>query len=367
LIRASIASIALFLIVISAIAIFSGSAHEQSVQILSYSPGNAITYTGHGTPGSTVTLQVSSSITVPVSGGTYQLQFSDLNIPACSVTISAHPVKTISFGSKQWVEVPLIGGGYTPEITKGPLTPSGTTGSYTYNAGGGKYCVRVFGEAAAGVGSVVADVSVSQQVSVNGNGAYTQTINTAGLPAGVYYLRQDGTTVAEIYLGVSAPMSYTLNLRQGWNLISLPIQPRNSQISSIFSEAQQSNIDVIWDYNGGNWLYWTTEEPWNQNNPLKSLDPLTGYYIYCYNPMSVTVYGSSPPSPKSWNQLVQGWNLVGYPSTSSTRVDSLYGPADVVWKYDSGNWYYYTTEPDYANRSTLSTLGPGYGYWVYKL
>jgi len=240
-------------------------------------------------------------------------------------------------------------------------------GSYSYAASAGRYCVGADGTAASGASSVTVDVYVSQQVHVDSSGSYTATINTANLPSGVYYLNQNNNVVARIYLGTSAPQSYTLNLQQGWNLVSLPIQPEDSHISYIFSADQQKNIDVIWDYNGGNWQYWTTEEPWNLNNPLQSMDPRTGYYIYCYNPMSVTIYGSSPPSPKSWDELVQGWNIVGYPSMSSTSVSSLYGPADVVWKYDSGQWYYYTTEPDYANSSTLSTLDPGYGYWVYKL
>ena len=363
MIRASIASIVLFLIVISAIAIFSGAAHEQSVQILSYSPGNTISYTGHGTPGSTVTLQVSSSITVPVSGGTYQLQFSDLNIPACSVTISVHPVKTIGFGGKQWVDVPLIGGGYTPEITKGPLTPSGTTGSYTYNAGGGKYCVRVFGDAAAGAGSVVADVSVSQQVSVNGNGAYTQTINTAGLPAGIYYLRQDGAIVAEIYLGVTAPMSYTLNLHKGWNLISLPIVPRDNRIISIF-EGQLSNINVIWDYNGGDWKYFTQRAGYTSQ--FSTMSEYKGYYVYCKAAMSIQIIGSAGPGVIPYSSLSKGWNLIGYPTTATTSAESVYSSAYVLWKIDNtnGNWYYFTHKPGLSSQFT--ELTPGHGYWINK-
>ena len=38
---------------------------------------------------------------------------------------------------------------------------------------------------------------------------------------------------------------------KGWNIISLPIIPEDSSIASIFSNDQLNNINVIWDYNGG--------------------------------------------------------------------------------------------------------------------
>jgi hypothetical protein len=352
----------ILIVILIAIAMPVSRVESQSIQVLSYSPGSTITYTGHGTPSSTTSIMISSSAQAVMSGSDYQLQLSDINVPACTITISVHPIQTITFGGSQYIGLGI----WTPEITDA-FTPSGDTGAYTKALGGGRYNARVFGTAASGATSVTVDVYVSQQVPVDSSGTYSATVDTANMPSGLYYLSENGNVVARIYLGIAAPQSYTLDLHQGWNLFSLPVQPEDGRISYIFSADQQRNIDVIWDYNGGNWQYWTTEEPWNQNNPLKSLDPRTGYWIYCYNAMSVTIYGSSPPPVKTWDELVSGWNCVGYPSTSSTSVSGLWGPADVVWKYNAGQWTYYTTEPDYASSSTVSNLEPGYGYWVYKL
>ncbi len=79
--------------------------------------------------------------------------------------------------------------------------------------------------------------------------------------------------------------------------------------------------------------------------------------------MTVTVYGSAPTGPIPLSSLSQGWNLIGYPSFSETSISSLYGIADVVWKYDNDNWFYWTTEPGYTNQ--FETLTPGFAYWIY--
>jgi hypothetical protein len=226
----------------------------------------------------------------------------------------------------------------------------------------GTYSVKVYGDAANGASSVTMTVSVSATVHTDSTGKYSATLSSSGLPNGIYTVKQSGTRVADVYLGVPLPYkTATLNLNAGWNLVSLPLQPTDGSIDKLFTADQRANIDVIWDYNGGDWLYWTTEPGYT--NQFGSLDGNKGYYIYCYSPMSITIKGTEG-SPKSINQLSSGWNLVGYPTTSSTGIGSLYGSADVVWKYDGGNWYYWTTEPGYTNQ--FDSASPGLGYWVYK-
>jgi hypothetical protein len=155
---------------------------------------------------------------------------------------------------------------------------------------------------------------------------------------------------------------YTLSLKQGWNIFSLPITPNDDHISSIFSPEQQSNIDVIWDFNNGDWKYWTTEPGYT--NQFATLSPLRGYNVYCYNSMTVQIAGTPGSGPIPMDQLISGWNMIGFPSTANADISGLYGSADVVWKMDDSNWYYWTTEPGYTNQ--FETLSPGLGYWVYK-
>jgi hypothetical protein len=53
--------------------------------------------------------------------------------------------------------------------------------------------------------SVNMEVSASTGVSVGQSGNYTATVNTNGLPAGVYDVYQDNVLIAIVYLGVQAP------------------------------------------------------------------------------------------------------------------------------------------------------------------
>jgi hypothetical protein len=348
--------ILLIALTVADLALLPGCAYAQSVPSQHYNPGDTITY--QGTPGTTV--MVSSSIPCAMNGNEYRLELNDFSAPPCTIILSVHPVETINIVGNQWIDVPLIGGAWTPDISPlTPLTISGTTGSYSYSTGGGRFKVKAYGNAAGGASSVTADVFVSQSVNANNPEV---SVNTANLPSGVYHLSVDNNLVKKIYLGVDAPQAYTLNFKAGWNLISIPINPENDQISYIFSASQMANIDVIWDYNGGDWKYWTTEPGYT--NQFSILSPAKGYYVYCYNPMTVTVYGSAPSGPASMGSLPQGWNLIGFQSSSDADISGLYGTADVIWKMENDNWFYWTTEPGYSNQ--FDTLTPGLGYWIYK-
>lgn len=354
-VRSGLMPIIFIALTVAALAPLPGCAVAQSVPSQHYNVGDIISY--QGTPGTTV--MVSTSIPCVMNGNDYRLELNDFSAPPCTIILSIHPVETINIVGNQWVDIPIVGGGWTPDL--GPLTPltvSDHTGSYSYTTGGGRFKVRASGTAASGETQVIADVFVSQVVNADNP---VISINTANLPSGVYYLSVNNNVIKKIYLGVELPPHYDLHFNAGWNLLSIPVNLENSGISSIFSASQMANIDVIWDYNGGDWKYWTTEPGYT--NQFSTLSPAKGYYFYCYSPMTVTVYGSAPTGPIPLSSLSQGWNFIGYPSFSETSISSLYGIADVVWKCDNDNWFYWTTEPGYTNQ--FETLTPGYAYWIY--
>jgi hypothetical protein len=51
------------------------------------------------------------------------------------------------------------------------------------------------------------DVSASTGISVDDTGNYTASVNTNGMPAGIYDVYQDSVLVAIVYLGVPAPIT----------------------------------------------------------------------------------------------------------------------------------------------------------------
>jgi hypothetical protein len=325
------------------------------VSIISCGLGGTLSYSGHGPENSDVSVEISSAISVPVSGGHYSLSLSGIKIPSCgnSIYLSASPVDTFNIGGTIHGIIPIP----VPAISM-PVSGQTCTISRS-NVPGGTYDIGINGDSSAG--SVTITVRAGTAIHTDACGGYVASLDMSGMPAGIYTVKQDGTEVARAYVGVTPPATYTLHLGQGWNLVSLPISPESGSIDSIF-QGQTGNIVVIWDYNGGDWKYWTTEPGYT--NQFSSMSPGNGYYIYCYSPMDVQLVGSPGPGPVPMSSLSPGWNLIGLPTTSDTSVSSLYGTAAVVWKMESENWHYWTSEPGYVNQYEM--MNPGLGYWVYK-
>ncbi len=363
LVKRSIVILSVILVLLG-VTVVPAATSVSNVEILSYLPGQTITYHGHSDQkNADIPVELSSTTSADVVNGAYSRTFDNIHVPTANnqFRVTASPVNTLSITGK------LAGLPWIVAVTQSGSV-SGTTGSFSFsNLPVHAYDVMVSGEAA-GASSVHIDVTVTSTVTTDSNGAYTSVIDTTGLPAGIYYLKQSGTNVAEIYLGVTAPpqppaitSTATLDLNSGWNLISLPVQPASTAITDIFTPEQQANINVIWDYNNGDWKYWTTEPGYT--NQLTSLDVQKGYYVYCYGPMTVTVKGTEAAMP-TMSQLHSGWNLIGYPKVSSTWIGDCYASSDLIWKYDDGSWYYWTSLDGYT--SQFDVLYPGLGYWVFK-
>ncbi|CAJ36707.1 hypothetical protein [Methanocella arvoryzae] len=358
--KRSLAISAIVLLIISILAVPTATT-ASSVKILTGTPGDTITYTGSGPADSDIPVELSTIISVGVSDNKYSQTFYGIHIPDYqnSFTVSGNPVNTLYVSGRGSMTLGL----WSPDL-------GGASSSFTspISIPEGDYDVRVHGDAAPGTSTVNLNVKVTSYVRTDSSGSYTVSLSTAGLPAGLYVLRQSGVEVANIYLGITPPpqppelsKTATINLNQGWNLFSLPVNPASTEITDLFTPEQRANIYVIWDYSGGDWKYWTTEPGYT--NQFSSLNPRKGYYIYCYEPMSVTVSGEEA-TPLSYNELQSGWNLVGYPKTTSGSISSLYPAAELIWEYRGGNWYYWTTITGYVNQ--FDTFSPGYGYWVFK-
>lgn len=169
--------------------------------------------------------------------------------------------------------------------------------------------------------------------------------------------------------------TYTLNLTKGWNLVSIPIQPDNSSIYALFTPAQLSNIYVLWYYapsdpkNYYGWLYYTAVA--GHKNTLNSIDYRKGFWIDCYNNMSVQINGVTPVNDTiTVDQLGKGWTLMGYPSQTRRAPSTIYKNPSVwvIWDYEPTDshayygWDFYTPLSGYT--PTLNYLQPGKGYWI---
>ncbi|NQE52964.1 Cell surface glycoprotein, partial [ANME-1 cluster archaeon GoMg3.2] len=150
--------------------------------------------------------------------------------------------------------------------------------------------------------------------------------------------------------------SYSIQLHSGWNLISIPLVPEDTNIDSVFS-SMTGNYSIVWTTTStGGWK--------SSNQAFGKLTEITvdkGYLIYMTAPDTLVIEGTKPDTTTI--DLVNGWNLVGYPSRATRSItDVLSGVTyDVVWTTTStGGW-----KSSNQAFGKLTDMSPGKGYTVY--
>jgi hypothetical protein len=146
---------------------------------------------------------------------------------------------------------------------------------------------------------------------------------------------------ALITLELETNSTKTIQLKQGWNLVSIPTVQDNSSVAEVLKGISYSGI-------------FTYDSGWKMPD---AIDNTKGYWINSLADQNLIVQAGSPAS--TIIPLVNGWNLIGYPYLDEKPVVELY-LNKTVFSYD-GAWSSYV-----PNRTTnsLQTLKPGYGYWV---
>lgn len=160
-------------------------------------------------------------------------------------------------------------------------------------------------------------------------------------------------------------------LAQGWNLISIPVDPDDPATSTVL-EPIASDYEIIYAYDG------CVGDPWTRYthdpnvppgfNTLLTLNSADGYWIEAAT-TTLTANGIHPISNEI--SLCPGWNLIGYASVTDRPVEEVLAPIDgkysIVWAYEptdtSDPWKSYDPEaPDFIN--DLHTMKIWYGYWI---
>ena len=161
--------------------------------------------------------------------------------------------------------------------------------------------------------------------------------------------------------------SYDIPLCEGWNLISLPLVPEDSDAGIVLTGIA-GELDFAFAYNAftGNWSFGAFIPPDTWTGDLYTMRVQEGYWLYMNESATLTVTGYTvmPPPftpPTFW--VNAGWNLVGYyviPPDKVTTAENYFG--DVIVRY---NMLGYDCESQgYFAVGANDNLESGKGYWM---
>jgi hypothetical protein len=153
---------------------------------------------------------------------------------------------------------------------------------------------------------------------------------------------------------------HILPVNSNWNLISISDGAGTTSIEDALALIMDDVISV-WAYDNGSWLVYDPENP--DVSDLYEVLPGQGLWVNMRGNAELTIPGDTPVDGID---LAKGWNLVGFSSPASRDVSdvmfSIEGDVESVWAYQNGEWKVY--DPQNPDFSDLSTMDPGYGYWV---
>ncbi len=198
-------------------------------------------------------------------------------------------------------------------------------------------------------------------------GNYTITASKAGygvpLPQALV-LSTAGETydIGTLFMDQEGP-SATLNLGQGWNFISFPVQPSNTAPATVLAPVIGKVLVVwAWDSQKQQWLLFA---PQRQENSLLALESGKGYWIYLTGSASLTVYGTSGVTTIP---LADGWNLVGYNGGDdvavATGLSTISTRWSYLWNWEGSTWKAASASTMQLPVPALTSLSSGKAYWI---
>jgi len=166
----------------------------------------------------------------------------------------------------------------------------------------------------------------------------------------------------------------SIELKPGFNLISLPVLPANLSVLAALSALQFGiDYDAVYRYN-------TTTEQFEVFRNISWLNQFTelelgkGYYIYMLRAKNLTVSGTARTTRQNISLTgANKWNLVGWSSLSTKNIASSVSGLNLDTEFGAIEWYnissgtfigYYDTDEAY---NTLHEFSPYNGYWFYVL
>ena len=217
----------------------------------------------------------------------------------------------------------------------------------------GEYATRTVGKLNSGKTST----NYTWTVNCTGDGFSRITVTPSGkvddetIPA-------DALTPATVTVEQGVFDKASIDLVEGWNLISLPLIPLDSDIDVVLAGILDY-VTSVWHYDAAipDWYSFAPGGPPN----LQKMEDGKAYWINMKAAnQTLNLAGTENPVPPALPRdydVVAGWNMVGFKSTANvTAADYLDGTEYVrIYWFDLGGWFSLTSSQN---------MTPGLGYWV---
>jgi hypothetical protein len=181
---------------------------------------------------------------------------------------------------------------------------------------------------------------------------------------------------------VAARKDFKLSLLAGWNAKSVPSDPVNPAIDSVFSN---SGVDMVLAYSDHAWSSATKDAGSGKFvGSLSEIHSGHGYWVHNNNFESQSVALTGPVAPSAGSPpavvtipTVAGWNFVGVSDVTRANTegadgttiatqnlyfgdltDTTAGGHDIVYKYD-------TTNLKFVEVAQATNVSTGQGLWIY--
>ena len=140
---------------------------------------------------------------------------------------------------------------------------------------------------------------------------------------------------------LSEKQNYTLNLKAGWNMVSIPVIPGNNSVDAIFG-----NISTLDTMPVVTWVSPSFVE-------VEEVEPKIGYWVFTPSDTTITVTGK--PITNTTLNLNAGWNMVGTAGTENLSMSSI---TNQVPQCPSVTW----VAPSFVETDIIE---PGKSAWVF--
>jgi len=192
---------------------------------------------------------------------------------------------------------------------------------------------------------VVSGVQAYQSISGN----YYQTLSGLTATSSVPLAGQSITTIVIDY--ATAPITQSISLKAGWNLISFNVSPTNKTIDSVFKSVI-ANATEIKNFDG----FWKSGQS-TIFNSLSQIKDGSAYFINMKTAATLSISAQAVTLPLSVS-LKTGWNLEGVPTQSAVSIPTTIGtkPITIVKNFD-GFW-------QATGTPSISTFDIGKGYFI---